>query len=223
VRRSYCSLIAALLLGGSVGTGGAAALELALTKGTATVTDLDPGSSVVLFSVARIPGGFIGRIVPRHEVLEDTDQDGLIELEIEGGVPFRSIWAAVSLDEKRQVALATPAGYPLRQLAPSHPGIGHRLGSGGRSDSLLGPGDFYELLLVRHGAKAAWTGTVYDGNPDDDDGPHNGRVEALLSSLQSLAGDVTPPDRLHPQDTVVGIDPNEMTVFVYSMPGGGRP
>ncbi len=76
---------------------------------------------------------------------------------------------------------------------------------------------------MRHGAKAAWTGTVYDGNPGDDDGPHNGRVEARFSSLQPLVGDAAPPDRLHPLDTVVGIDPNEMTVFVYTMPGGGRP
>jgi hypothetical protein len=195
----------------------AGALELALGEQDLTVTGLTPGASVVIFEVARVPVEFAGRITSSRTLYEDSDGDGVVSESLEEAVPWRSIWAAVDA-ATGDVALATPQDYPLRVLDANRHDLGAMLDGGKGGGLILGPGEYYELLVVRPGG-GSWGATVYDGNPDDLDGEMTMAVAAAPDAFQSLTAEEEAPKELQEGDRIVGIDPNEMTVYTVVVPG----
>lgn len=194
----------------------AAPPQIQFQETSVSATGVSPAGQVAWFSVARESTGVGSLIVRREEVVKDDDGDGAVRLDLGKPVPPRSIWAAVDL-KTGEISLATPAGYPLREV-PFQPGTVHP-GAGGALDHLRVEGsDSVELFVARPGM-GAWAHTVWDGAADDEDGPANRRISSALAKLEPVGASPAPPDRLKPGDIVVVMDPDAMRVSAARLPG----
>ncbi len=200
-------LLLALLPCGLFAQGGAPLPEITLTSTTVEVSGVTPGSEVLLQEVAHLPQGDYSVRHQELHVLHDDDRDGQVELVLEDGLPWRSIWVAI--DRQGDVAVTSPDGYPLRwlELAP--------LESEGASMDI--PRGRVHVLVSR-GVEGAWGARVVDGGDLDEDGPANGTVRVDLAGVP-VRPELPEPavaalDRLKPGDVVVVVDPMTMSVAV---------
>ena len=178
---------------------------------------ISPGGQVAWFGVARESEDHAARIVRRETVATDGDRDSAVRLDLGREVPLVSIWVAVDLATGK-AAVATPEGFPLRQIAL--PGAGAVPGGAGPDRLELDRG-YLELLVVRPGI-GVWGATVGDGGVADDDGAADGRVSVALIHLRADGTSPAAPQSLGPGDLLVAIDPNEMEVAVSRISGAAR-
>jgi hypothetical protein len=188
--------------------GGPKAPEITFQSRSVTVDGITAKGQVALFSVAReVADDDVATIVRRSEMKTDEDGDGKVQLDLDGNVPFRSIWVAVDLATGRS-AVATPEGYPLRQAAWLGRGLGRENSRADRVEDLR---TYADVILVRP-EKGAWRATIGDGGALDDDGVADGKVAAALDKLKPLTGAAEPPRRFEARDVVFLLDPNRMEV-----------
>ncbi len=173
------------------------------------------GAKVAWFGVAREPVDYGGVIVRREALVADQDGDGTVRFELDRAVPFRSIWAAVDLTSG-EFAVATPAGYPLRELK-LNPNAFHSRGNG--KLDLFGEGrEFLALFVARPGA-GSWVMTVYDGGAEDEDGPANLAVTMDPAAMTPVGDSPPAPDAFAGGDVFVAIDPNAMDAVAIRLVG----
>jgi len=210
MRKFLCAVAGALLAAPCLW----AVPAITLSQRIVSVSGITPGAEVAWLSVAREIEDNSARVVRRGGSVLDDDKDGTVRWEIDRGVPWQSIWAAVDL-ASGAVALATPDGYPLRDVTPQHPGHGN--GLAGRQDWDVDDRAIVHLLIARPGG-GAWTITTGDGGDDDASRPGDGRLVASLARLHALGAAPAPPERFNPRDIVIAIDPDRMEVFVERLP-----
>jgi hypothetical protein len=219
-RASRCLGILLLGLLAIVGMAGAQpagpGLRVSFEAAAVVASGVTPGERVAWFSVAREDTGSGSLIVRREEVTADTDRDGTVRLDLDRPVPPRSIWAAVDL-KTGDFALAAPADYPLRQAA--FPAGAFRPSAGGGFDRVLAPERELVMLFVARPTVGVWALTVWDGAPEDEDGPANHGISLAFNRMETVAASPGPPATLQPGDLVVLMDPNAMEVSVTRLEG----
>jgi hypothetical protein len=195
----------ALFAGAWLAAPTAAALQVALSDVTVTVTGVAPGGSVALLSVSHEPGYYIMRIVRRSELLLDEDQNGQVDFTPERGVAFQSIWVAVDV-ATGEMAMASPPGFVTSEMLQPGP-------SGAKSVQILGSSldiwrGYVTLLLVRPGV-GAWAATIREGMTNDADPTIDQQIHPAISTLPALqsAGPAA-PSTLQAGDVVVVLDPS---------------
>lgn len=200
------SLLVLLLVPAAVG---AAELEFRLEPDRVVATDVAPGGAAVFFSISREPSTWMEQVVCRAAFVTDEDGDGTVEFVLEGELAWKSIWAVVDF-QTGALALATPEGYPLEEMAPvvvkglfGSPDRGFRPGAG-QPDSLnvlvVQPNVGAWSRVLEGGRPLAWRNLV-DVSPTETEG----------RQTQSLDGRIPPPSLRG--DVVVAIDPHTMEIF----------
>jgi hypothetical protein len=181
-----------------------AAPVLSFEENAVVASGVTSGGRVAFLGVGREPVEWSGRVVRFETVLADDDGDGSVRFSLEKAVPWRSVWAAVDLENGGAV-LATPEGYPLRTVPLPADALA---GEGGE---LVVRGDLVEVLVVRPGAAGgAWGLTAWDGHEADQDGAGTGSVALLLPGLQPVSTSRAAPEGLAPGDVLIAIDANRM-------------
>ena len=193
----------------------AAAPAISFGEKRIEATGVSPFAKVVFFGVAREGQGYRTRVVTRYETVEDLDRDGVVGLELDAAVAFRSIWAAVDLTSGEYV-VASPAGYAPTEV--KFPTAGLRDQADGKLDRLEGRGYSLEVLVARPGL-GAWHLSLGDGDPDDEDGVANGRIEWAVGKGRPVKGDPPAPLDFSPGDVVIAMDPTRMEIYAARMPG----
>lgn len=188
---------------------------ISFEEGAVKATGVTPSAKVVFFSVAREGQGYRTRAVPRDEMVQDADGDGVVRLDLGAAVPFRSIWAVVDLTSG-VFAVASPAGYTPTEI--EFPLAGLRGRGNGRPDRLDDRRYSLEALVARPG-QGAWRLSLGDGDPDDEDGASNGRIEWAVAKGRPVKGDPPAPLDFSPGDVVIGIDPVRMEIYAARLPG----
>jgi hypothetical protein len=115
-----------------------------------------------------------------------------------------------------ELALATPADYPLREMRLNPNAF--RSGRAGKLDTFGEGREFLQLFVARRGV-GAWVMTVFDGSPEDQDGPTTRSIEARLSDMEPVQEGPPPPDAFATGDVFVVIDPNQMEAAAVRLAG----
>ena len=211
LRLAVCTFSVLILTAAAwAGTANPPTMTITVDAKSVTVSGVPPGDSVVLFSCSRLPHKRSIAVRPDAVVLNDDDRDGIVALTPAEGVSRRSVWVAVDQTTGDTATAAAP-DYPL-YVAPL-PGDGLKRDSEGGIAELAIELPRLSLLLVRP-RTGAWMMTAFDGEASDHDGNGNGRVELQFESARTVAGKEKAPKHLKKGDTVVGIDPGHLDVFV---------
>ncbi len=154
----------------------AAPFRVTLEEDAVVISGATPKSQAVLLGVTREIGEDDYPTAKRHlEVLTDEDGDGAIRYPLEGGIPGRSVFAAVDLTSGDHDA-AAPQALGARRV--NWRGRGPRRRNDGR-DAVEDQRKLLELLVVRPQV-GAWTLRVRDGGESDGDGRIDGRLEGIF-------------------------------------------
>lgn len=196
---------------------GLAQPQITLGDNTVKATGITPGGQAVWFGVAREQGLYRIEVVTRREIVTDEDGDGVVRLDVPGGIVPMSVWAVVDL-ASGEIALAMPPGTESR-LEP-FPSDGFVAGTAAGPGHLQLRKELQEMCLVRPGV-GAWHGRAGDGAAGDGDGQPDGVVTirpAILSSFGSAAKGIGDYRR---GDVVVLVEPRLME-FTWVRIGSGR-
>ncbi|MFL6193493.1 MAG: hypothetical protein ACJ75H_04940 [Thermoanaerobaculia bacterium] len=196
-----------------------AAPAVSFEGSTVKAAGITPAGKVVFFSVSREGQRARLRMTSREEIVEDSDKDGVVELDLGQPTPFRSIWAAVDL-ASGEYTIASPSGYAPTVLEFPVAGLRRPAGAG-KPDRLDDRRYSLEVLVVRPG-QGAWRQSLGDGDPDDQDHAANGRVEWAVAKGRAIHGGPAAPDGFDPGDVIIAIDPTRMELYATRLPGGGR-
>jgi hypothetical protein len=186
---------------------------MAFDEDAVVVTGLEPGGTVVFFSVARSVGSYVPRTTSRADLLaEDADgKDGEVRIPLEGGVPAKFFAVAVEMASGRHAVLM-PEGRPAREIAFPADGFGEGLGR--RFDRLEDAGDLAMFLLVRPGVGGgAWSLATGDGASSDEGQPNDGLILTSASALQPIGKSGPPPEEYEKDDLLVRIAPRAGTYY----------
>lgn len=176
------------------------------------------GGKAVLFSVSREGQGFSLRSASREEILEDTDKDGVVLLDLGKAAPFRSIWAVIDLTSGEHT-LASPEGYTPTVIELPPGALRGNAGGNGKPDRVDDRRYALEVLVVRPG-QGAWRQSLGDGDPDDEDGATNGRIQWATAKGKPVKDGAAAPADFDPGDVIIAIDPVRMEVYTVRLPGG---
>ena len=198
---------------------GAAPFRVTLEADAVVVSGMTAKGQAVLLGVTRViePDDF--QVVRRHlQVLADDDGDGTVRYPLEGGIPLRSLWAAVDLKTGDYDA-AAPEAFGLRRV--NWRGRGPLRRADGK-DAVEDRRPRLELLVVRPQA-GAWSLRVRDGDASDGDGVIDGRLQGILERMEPLAASPPPPSLFQADDLVIGLDPAAMEITLFKVPQGLQP
>ena len=188
-------------------------LELVFEDEAVVVRGAKAGETVVLFGVNRHISPDDAVLLRRVADALVADATGEARFELEGGAARQSMWVAVDL-ATGTLRTAAPQGYRVRQVSFRGRGLGRRADD---RDALEDMRSFVEILGVRPGV-GAWTVTVGDGSPIDEDLRVDGRLEVALDNLQPLGDSpAVAPDKVQRGDVVVLMDPNAMELTIVSV------
>lgn len=196
-------------------------LALSFGPDGATVSGLSPGDSVAWLALDRRVLASASYLEEHARVTADDDGDGAVLLPLAEGIPPQSVWAAVDLASGEPV-VAAPSGSRAREIQLPATALQH--GAGGRLDRIVKAGRLVHALLVRPEV-GSWKLVLGDGGTADDDGQANGSVAFVLSQLEPMTADgPPPPEELAGGDTLVLLDPDDLSYAVVrvSAPGTGQ-
>lgn len=194
-----------------------AELSLTVVGGSVEASGVTPGASVAWLGLSRPDLEFETVFVPHRTLLTDSDNDGLVVLTPEAGIPWKSVFVAIDLSNL-DYAVAAPEGFEF-PLAFQPPGL---LGSDlpGELDEIQLSRHQAEVLVARMGEGAFGLGG-WDGGDADGDGLANDTLVFPASALANLAGTSASPTALttfEAGDLFVVIDPTWMEVSLYLLP-----
>lgn len=178
--------------------------SLEFTPERITATGAKHGARVLFFGIARVNDGYYSHVVRHKTIVSDDDRDGIVTLELNGGVPFKSIWAAIDL-ESGAYLIGTPPGYPQRVKGTEAPV--KRVD--GRLERIETSGGTAELLVVRRNV-GAWHLTVIKDSPLDANRWTEEPIAVDVRKLKSIDREVATPTELQHGDVVIAIDPQWM-------------
>lgn len=213
-----CAALATLGTGPARAQPPAAPTVLEIDESTVNVRLASKGGNVVLFGFAHEEKDYVTTLVRREEILEDTDRDGKVSLDLGYPVPVASIWVGIDL-QTGDSGVAAPAGRPWRELVLPPPAIAPNLRALDLELRML------EVLLVRPGVGASaggvWGMRVGDGGEADEDGEQDGTLRAALADMWSVGDSALPPAELSEGDVLVLVDPLDLRVVVVRLAAGG--
>lgn len=198
-----------------------AAPEVVLGEQSLAAEGLTPDGRVVVFTLGKPPGHFMP-VTSRLDAMVRADATGAATLELPAPIAARSVWVVVDV-ESGEVALASPEGFPLRQV--QFPGRGVGLSR----RFLLDERRFLDVLVVRPAAavpagrdaaaeSGAWGQSFGDGGEGDGDGELDGKIEAVLERLRPIGDSpALRPDELRPGDVVVAVDPVTLEIYARTL------
>lgn len=202
-----------VLLVMSAAPAAAAPLRMVLEEDAVVISGVTAKGEVALLGVTREIGEDEYPTARRHlEVLTDEDGDGVVRYPVEGGVPLRSLFAAVDLAsgdfETVSPEILGFRRVPWRGRGPARRGDG--------KDSVEDRRRILELLVVRPSV-GVWTARLKDGDGSDGDGVIDGRVEGLLESLSPLGSGHEAPSVFQRGDVVLALDPTVLEIILVKV------
>jgi hypothetical protein len=205
-------MVLALVNGAAVAA--RAELSVAMEGAAVVVSGLAPGGQVALLGAQRTDLAYHGRTEARRSLERDADQDGVVRLELEKAVPWKSLWLAVAL-ATGEWAAAVPEGFPRTQFPVAAAQVTAE--PGGTSERLHLADRRVEVLHLRPGV-GAWAGSAVEGGRGDADEQSDGELEVDLAGLAALAEPGPPaPGRLAPGDVLVVVNPEWLSFGVLSV------
>jgi hypothetical protein len=195
----------------------ASAGSLVLTFGerSVTVDGVTPGGDVVIFAVAKEPGGSTPPIPTKtgHAVvLRDNAREGKVVLTRERPVPLIANWVAVDIASGRWVASGSP-GFDAQAL-PSEE-FAKRDGAGQlRKISALVPE--MDVLLARPGT-GAWRLHSAKTSGTDENGRDALPLQIDVARMIPLSDVLPKLDSIHQGDIIALIEPQSMSFAVVEV------
>ena len=165
-----------------------------------TVTQLEPGATVYLYSLSREPIGVTTKVVAREAKLVDDDRDGRIDWNLNDPLPWRSIFLAVEMKSGRYAAGAPPHYHQANRVSLTSD---HLKRDGAGEITQFGfRGSVVEFILVRPKSSAVWGATIFSGSTSDE-GMGTGKVRLSTVKLQPRGGTTeAPPNSLKNDDVL---------------------
>lgn len=192
----------------------AAPFRVTLESDAVVISGLTAKGKAALLGVTREIGEDDYPTARRHlEVLTDDDGDGVVRYPVEGGVPLRSVFAAVDL-ASGDFETVSPEALGLRRVNWRGRGPGRRPDG---KDSVADRRRILELLVVRPNV-GVWAARLKDGDGSDGDGVIDGRVEGLLESLSPLGAGPEAPAVFQRDDVVLALDPTVLEITLVKVP-----
>lgn len=198
------------------------AAPVVILSGRSLVAEgLTPEGRAVVFTIGKPPGHLMA-VTSRLDAMIEADAAGVASLELPAAIAERSVWVVVDV-ESGEVALASPEGFPLRQVEFPGRGVGQS------RRFLRDERRFLEILVVRPAAavpagkdaaseSGAWGRSFGDGGEDDGDGELDGKIEAVLERLRPIGeSPALPPEILMPGDVVVAVDPVTLEIYLKTL------
>jgi len=188
----------------------AAATTLSVTfQGSAVeVTGATPHGNVVLSGVALEPRGYYSRLNVFHDVLEDTDGDGVVRKEYSGITIWKSVWSAVDLQSHTWIG-ALPERSPGR--LPEQTPAGAIEQSIDPVTYLVQPGELVELVYIRPTGDV-FQAQVVDGGSDDGDGEANEQVKVSIDAFDQVAGTGQKPAAFQAGDLIFVVNSDDLSL-----------
>lgn len=168
-----------------------------------------PGGRLILFGFAQEERHHLLKLVRYEEVLYDLDGDGLVALELPGGVPEASVWVGLDPDTGDD-AVAAPGGRALRELVLPATAIPDTLD---RLDLTM---PMAEILVLRPGV-GVWGMRAGDGGASDADLEADGTLRAALAEMWPVADSPLPPATWAPGDVLVVVDPQDLRLVIVRL------
>jgi hypothetical protein len=194
----------------------AAQPAIEFNQDAAVATGITPGSDAVWFGVSRDREDWSDHFFHWRFATADTDKDGVVSYPRKEGFPL--LTALVVVDAASgEYALGT--AYPRENDVPPLDLSGAHAAPDGALTSLSRAGSRIEVLVVRGGV-GAWTASVIDGGPFDQDGAADGTVTIGFSALRAVGDKAARLDAVRPGDIVALGDPTGPWVRVTRVGGG---
>jgi hypothetical protein len=178
-----------------------------------TVTGLTPGGSAIVFAAGLQPSGVYSVTFKWSGVVEDTDKDGAVTVDVGRDVPGTTIWCVADA-KTADFVVVTPGGRPVPYtfLRPGD----LRKRSNDVSQLAFGHA-FLDLLYLEPGG-GAWTSSDSDGSATDEDGP-NGKTTVSADRFKPLIASDKPLKQLRPGGILVAIDMIRLEVLALRLDG----
>jgi hypothetical protein len=179
--------------------------ELAFAFGETTVgvKGATPGAEVLIYTLARVPQDGM-TIVSDETHRLSADADGQVTIDLEGEVPWRSLWIAFDLSTGAYAVNQASIGVREVDFAE----LGTRSGP-----SLEVRADLIYAFVAR-AQGGGWKLRAGDGGRGDSDGVRDRKISVQPGRMRALADSPAPPAALAAQDLVVIIDPRRMKYSV---------
>ena len=190
--------------------------EVEVTFGDSAVhaEGLTSGGTAVVFAVTRTRDGWLRRI-SQFALPVAVDASGSASLELPEDVPLMSIWAVADL-ATGDVGIGFPEGMEGTPLLADD-GTPMTVGQVASGRILAGVAEA-DILVVRPGV-GAWRLHVGDGGLSDEDGSQNGALQVQLANMVPLVEGSGPLRGVRPGDSIVLIDPRQMTYLAERVGG----
>ena len=194
-------LLAAASVHAAQTPGAAVTVEVSGTKVTAS--GITPNGQAVFFGMMRARKDDRAFLMRHDSTVTDTDGDGVVTLDLQHTVPWKSVWSVVDFTSGRY-GIAAPPGFPRLALRRDEKPIPLNNGQLTHLDLAT---TTLELLVVRPGT-GAWTQMLGDGTPFDDDKTPNGKVKAKAAGSLPMSAfkDKAAPEKFEKDDVIVLID-----------------
>jgi hypothetical protein len=186
--------------------GASQALILTFSTRTISVSGASPGSSVVLFGVARESHHYYSEIVRRVELLADTDRDGMVALVLDRDIPPKAIWAAVDLSTGAFVVRPSP-GYENAPFSLTDEQL--KKDNNGQLKKMELPVSEVQLLLARPGVGAWYLSGAKNSLYDESNGVETG-LRLDISRMIAVGSAPAAAVNFKKGDIIILVDPRWM-------------
>jgi hypothetical protein len=183
-----------------------------------SVENVTPGGEVLYLAVVRERDGWTTRRLQLRGQVADSDLDGAVTIEVDGGVPPVSVWIVIDLGSGGQ-ALASPIG-PVRMRQDMLPPT-LVSDAEGELPSLRVSHSQVSVLIARAGS-GGWLGRVGDGAAGDLDLVVDGTIDVDTSVLQPVDARTPALDRMQAGDVVAVVDGRALEVGMMRVATSGR-
>jgi len=177
-------------------------------------SELTPGTQVLIYGYGAGTTGYDRVFSEWHEIVSDSDNDGIVTYKSNEPIPWRSIWVAVDL-RNAQFGIAAPAGYNI--AVPTTTKVFKR-DAAGLLTQLASASPWLNAVYVHPGG-GVWLMTADDGQPDDFDGRPDGFTTLALQSFKSLGVPGERPKEFVPGGVLIVIDPFRMQLYAVRLDG----
>jgi hypothetical protein len=184
---------------------------LTLSIGTSVISIAGASPSAQIYVIGLMRTGRRGYSqLTRYEAMLDAAQDGSATLVLQAPTASDALFFAVDLSTGAYGSVA-PDGHAARELAL--PADALKRNNDGQLQKLETHLELADLLAVRPGV-GAWTLTIGDGGPHDDDQTADGMSRNHPEQLQPIGASPAPPKNFKSGDLLAIFDPKSVAFLV---------
>jgi hypothetical protein len=165
------------------------------------------GHHVAIFGAANVPQPFGGRLIDYMQIVV-ADSTGNFRWTANEEISRRSVWFAVDVSTAEYAVGSPGSDLPLAALSP--PAV--RPGRDPMNDALAIIPQMVNVLVVRPN-DSVWTSAPIRHGSSDLNGGKPGSMQADLSQLRHIHGNVHGAGHLLPADLVIMIDPVSLVYY----------